>query len=212
MSMSASPFADTLKEALGKKDSKTSKETKGLCAAVINETSIAVVSNIPGTVLGTVPSSGGELLDGAATNGLAVGMTPATLAANMALEMGFGAVSPQLLTMATAICTRCGLANIVFKAKSITGTCSNSASSPGVLTGEGKGGQVTELDADALAKLMSVAYGGKISDELKDFCKAFVDYIEKNAEVTYVLPTVTGVCSAGGGVLGAGVATGGKIA
>ena len=213
MAMVVSDFADALKSSLGFGAFATSSQNTGLAKAVIDEMQAALVNNAPGTITGVAPSSGGPLINGAGTLGLITGMTPVSLAARMIAEMGFAFPSPEVIQMATAICTHLQTTGSVsFAPGNITGNCTNTPVSPGALIGEGTGGMIVNLSGPVLAALIAISYGGIVSPELLSFSNAFVNYIMSNAEVTYATGTVTGTCSAGGGPIIAGTGVGGLIA
>jgi hypothetical protein len=188
-----------------------SAQTKGLAKSIINELKTAgLVNFLPGTVMGVAPPSGGPVTNGSASGGLILGPTPATLLAQMISNMGLAGSTPQVLAEATAIVTHILTGKVAFKPNTVTGACSNSPVSPGALTGAAMGGQISGLDGGAMASLMGAAFGG-VSPQLKAKCQAICDHIMKNAQVSFTMGTIIGVCSAGGGPVAAGAGTGGKI-
>lgn len=211
MAMDANALADALRSGLGKPPP-TSDETKGLARAIIAEMQQAVVSHPVGMVTGIAPPSGGPLVNGAASNGLIVGMTPPTLAAKMQSEMGKPMITPELLGMATAIVTHFLTGLVSFGNGKITGICTNTPVNPGSLTGEGMQGQITGLSGSVLAPLMATSMGKPgPSPELTGLCTELCNYVQNNAEVTYLTGSITGTCSAGGGPISAGTGVGGTI-
>lgn len=210
--MVVADFADVLKSSLGFGAFATSSQNTGLAKAVIDEMQAAIVSNAPGTITGIAPSSGGPLVNGAGTLGLITGMTPVSLAARMVTEMGFAFPSPEVIQMATAICTHLQTTgSVTFAPGTITGICTNTVVSPGILHGLATGGTIVNLSGPALAALIAVSYGGVISPELLSFSNAFVNYIMSAAEVQYLLDTLTAICPAGGGPIINGDGNGGFI-
>jgi hypothetical protein len=203
-------LAEEINKAIGQPPP-ASSQTKGLAKSIINELKTAgLVNLLPGTVMGVAPSSGGPLKNGSASNGVILGATPPTLVAQMIANMGLAGPTPQMLAMANAIVTHILTGKVTFKPNTITGVCSNSPTSPGALAGAGMGGTIVGLDGGKMAALMGAAFGG-VSPQLKAKCQAICDHIMKNAQVSFTMGTIVGVCSAGGGPVAAGAGTGGKI-
>lgn len=210
--MVAADMADALKAGLGFGALSTSAELVGFATALIDHMGLSgLVNHAPGTVVGVCPA-GGPISDGAATGGLVVGLSGPTLAALMQVEMGKPSISPELLGLADAITTHLLAAFITFSPGSITGTCTNTAVSPGPFVGEGTGGFFVGLVGPTLAALAATGIGQPApSPELLAFCTELTNYITANAEVTYLTGTVTGTAPAGGGPLTAGAGVGGTI-
>lgn len=211
MAMVPNDLADKIKNALGFGAQPTSKETKGMAQSIIDEMKAALVNNPPGTIVGVAPPSGGPLTAGAGTGGLITGMTPPSLAGRFVSNGVAPSQTPQILGMASAICTHFQTGLVVFAVGGITGSCTNTPTSPGALTGAGANGTIVGLAGPALAGLMSTSYGS-VSPQLLAMCTAIVTYVTANAKVAYASGSVTGVCSAGGGPIVAGTGVGGTIA
>lgn len=207
--MSADSLAAKIHEALGEKGS-PSKEVKGMAKAIIAELGQGIVTFLPSTVTGNCPP-GGPLPDGQASNGLIAGLVGPRLATAMAIEMGKGYPTAQLIGMATGITSHLMTGMVKLSVGSIQGVCGNTPLSPGPFVGSGSGGEVVGLDGDALASSMSASLGGSPTDKLKKKAKAIVKYIEENAEVSFLPTTVVGSCPPGGGPLLAGAANAGSI-
>jgi len=209
MAMDDKALAEEIKEAVGQAKEQTSEETEKMAEAVVEHIKTGIVSNVPTTVTGEAPPSGGPLLNGAATGGIIL-LTDADLVARFTIA--FGLSTAEIIGMAKAISQHVALGLVEFATGSITGTCGNTATSGGPLVGEGTGGAITGLDGDALATLMAtLMLKPGASEELKKMAKAIVDHVQDNAEVSYTTPSVTGTCSAGGGPIVAGAGAGGTI-
>ena len=203
-------LAEEMNSALGQKPP-ASSQTKGLAKSIINELkTVGLVTLAPGTVMGTAPPTGGPLIMGSASSGIIAGPSPGTLVPQMLANMGLAAPTAQITSMATAICTHLMTGTVSFTAGMVVGVCSNTVTSPGVLTGSALNGTIAGLDGGAMAQLMAAPFGG-VSPELEKMCKAITDHIMKNAMVSFTMGTVLGVCSVGGGPVAAGAGTGGKI-
>jgi hypothetical protein len=183
----------------------------GMAKSIVNELKVAGIVNIPpGMVVGVAPSSGGPLTNGAASNGIILGPNAASLTGQFVANMGLAGASPQILAMANAICTHIMTGKVTFAPNKVTGACSNTPVSPGALTGAAVGGTIIGLSGSAMAQLMGSAFGG-VSPQLLAKCNAICTYIMANAQVSFIMGTIVGVCSAGGGPVAAGAGTGGTI-
>lgn len=207
-------FAQVMKNSLGFGAFATTSETTGLADAIISHLGTSgIVTHASGTVTGLCPA-GSPLQNGAATGGVISGLVPATLASLMQVKMGKPNVSSQLSGFATAFTTHLMTGLVNFAAGDITGDCTNSSESPGILAnGAGTGGTITALDGSAFALLIASGLGQpNVSSELQQFADDVVSYIQDNAEVTYSAGSVTGIAPSGGGPLSAGAGAGGQIA
>ncbi len=189
------------------------EEVKGWAESIIEEVKmLAVVSLLPGTVQGNAPSSGGPLSGGAGGPGLIVGPTGPTLAARMATKMGLGSATPKLLGMATGITTHLLTGKVMFSSEKITGVCTNTPVSPGTVTGGGTKGKIVGLSTGGMAQLVVLGIGQtEVTDKLRKMCEAIVNHLTDDAEVSFIMGTILGSASAGGGPVIAGTGAGGKI-
>lgn len=212
MAMNVDKLADEIRLA-GGLPPPTTAPNKGMAKAIIDELkTLSVVSFKPGGVTGKAPGSGGKLTTGAASGGKIVGPAGKTLAKKMSKEMMLGgAVTPDLLKMASGITTHYLTGTVTFPVGKITGKCTNSGGSPGALIGEGSGGKIVGLSGPLLAGLCAAAFGGVKSKELVAICTAIVNHIQKNAEVTFTTGAVTGACPSGGGPVTLGAAAKGTV-
>ena len=214
MALDAQALADKLKNSLGFSQFPTSKENNGFAKAYVSEiTSLAKVNNIVGTITG-VCAPGSPLSAGAGIGGIISGPSGPTLAAKIQSEAGYPYISPELLKFSTAVTDHLKTGIVVFAPGTITGTCTNTAESPGPLTGgAGSGGKITLLSGPTLAQLLSQAIGESyVSPQLLQFAITLVTYTMTMAEVAYASGTVVGLCPSGGGPLSAGVGLNGIIA
>ncbi len=174
----------------------------------------ALVNHASGLVTGTAPPSGGPLSSGAADQGLISSMTGSTMADLVEVNAGYGFVTSQLLTFCNEIVSHIeSLGRVEFSSGDITGTCTNTAISPGPLSGgAGTDGFIKLLNGPVLAAAIhaAVGYPGSVSTPLIEFCTAVVGYIMDNAEVTHT--TVTATCPAGGGAITSGTGVNGTVA
>lgn len=206
-------LAEDIKKALGKDKEETSKENKGFAEAIIEAIQLNAIVIIPtGGVNGTAPSSGGPLVDGKAVNGKILGLAGPAIAQIMQLKMGFPSVSAQLLGLANAIAAHMlSNANVVFDPGGIVGVCSNTPTSPGVLTGAGSKGRITGMVPKGLAAAMASSMGGPPTKELEGTAKAIINHLQSKTEISFASASVVAVCSAGGGPIAAGFAAGGRV-
>lgn len=211
--LDATELAEEINKAIGATDAdgnkiKVTEEMKTYAKAVITITQ-ATVANATGTITG-VTAPGSPLANGAGMNGLLVGFTPAPWQAEM--QAGFPTAEPAQLTKeATASVGYINSSAMInFASGNITGTCTNTPTSPGPLAaGAGMQGTVDMLDGTAWAQAVIPPLGDPAL--AKKIYKAIVTYLNANAEVTYNPNSVTGVCPAAGGPLTAGTGIGGVI-
>jgi len=171
------------------------------------------VSNLPGTVFGVVPPSGGPLIAGGASAGLMSGMTGSSASSFIVASdpIDYPFATPQLMNFCEGIVQHIQtVGQVTFSVGTINGACTNTLITPGVFTGVGTNGQIINLNGPAMATLVAslVPFPGP-TPQLIAKCTAIANYIMANAQVNY--STVTGACSAGGGALIAGTASGGLI-
>lgn len=212
MALDDQALAKKLHDALGqKKDgqgkpTQISSMTKAYAAGIVACLKAAIVTNAPGTIVG-VTAPGAPLSGGAGTGGLMV-VLPAAMLAKTLVGIPPKAI-PNMQKENTAIIQYIGTGLVAFS--SITGTCTNSPTSPGPLTlGAGQNGMITGLTgAGALAAVGAVGIVGP--DALKHYT-ALINYIVSEAKVTYPSGGIVGACPPGGGPLTAGAGIGGTIA
>lgn len=213
MALVATDLSDAIRSAMGFPLPVSNQLNAWATGIVSHIQASSLVSNAPGTVVGIAPPSPGPLTLGAATGGTISGLV-GTVMANLitsADPTDYPSATPELTGMCNGICQHIVTAGLVsFSIGTINGACTNTPITPGVFTGIGIGGTISSLDATAMATLIaSQASFPFVSSQLISMCTAIVNYIMANASVSYSL--VTGVCSAGGGPLIAGTATGGSI-
>lgn len=209
--LDATQLAQEINKAIGATDKdgnkiKVTEEMKTYAKAILTLKQ-ATTAHAPGTVTGTT-APGSPLSGGAAMNGLLVGFTPGPW---LGIMSGGFPSAPDIGKEATASVGYInGAAKINFAANNITGTCTNTPTSPGPLAaGAGNDGTIDMLDGEAWSKVVIPPTGDpKLASKIY---KAIVKYINENAEVTYAPGSVVGTCPSGGGPLAAGAATGGVI-
>lgn len=194
-----------------------SPELVGWATGVIQEiTTNAKVSNASGTITGTVPAAGGSLTNGAGTNGMIASMIASSMAHFVVTATARYApgATPRLTNFCKAIVDHIqNDGRVTFTSGNITGNCTNSISTPGILaSGAGIQGKISALNGTTLANLVATddPYPST-SPELIQFCTAVTTYIMANADVTYAAGNVTGTAPAAGGTLNSGAASGGTI-
>lgn len=210
MALVASDLADNLKSGLGFGAEPQSSQMSGLAQDIVDHLMAGSVSHSPGSVTGDAPPSGGPLLNGAASGGT-ITLSPGDLSSRFAST--FGQSTPEISGMADAISNHLATGLVTFDIGTISGTCTNTPSTPGVLIGQGVNGYITGLNGPTLATAISsgIGQGGATTPELLDFSSALIDYVMNNAMVTYATGAVTATCSAGGGPIILGAASGGTI-
>jgi hypothetical protein len=189
-------------------------EAKGYARGFINALKDAKSIHAPGTITGTAPP-GGSLSNGLALPvGTMVPLVPATMTAEIVTSGQFPLADVQTITdenNAVIGIHFTGVAKTSFESGSITGTCTATAISPGILAaGEGADGKIELCDGAVLAALVTSTIGYTGPDMIP-FYTALCDYVKNNAEITYASGKVTGTFSAGGGPLVAGAGLDGEI-
>lgn len=214
MALNAQELAKKLHDALRqKKDGNgtptpISDQTLNYAKGIIAALKAAGVSNAPGTIAG-VTAPGAPLSAGAGAGGLMV-ITPAPMIAKTSQGVPPQAL-PKINLENVAIVQYIGTGLVTFSAGSITGTCTNSPSSPGPLaSGAGSGGKIIGLTGAGAVAAVSSATGLTGPDMIKHYT-ALINYILEEAEVAYPTGSVVGTCPTGGGPLAAGAGTGGTI-
>lgn len=211
--MSVSGMADAIKAALGNPVDKdgvpvaTTAEMTAYANAVVTTLSAGLVSNAPGTVT-AVGAPAAPVTLGTAAGGLVAGLLPATFLG--ILTSAFVGANPAALsTNANGSATYLMASSIVaFLAGSITGTCTATPTSPGILAaGAGANGVISGLAGAAWST--AVAAAGPLGAAVYT---AITAHIMANAKATYATATVVGVFAAGGGPMTLGAGTGGTIA
>lgn len=213
--MTPSGMADFIRVSMGF-PLPVSAQLTGWGTGIVGElTSFGKISNPPGTVDGIAPTAGGFLVSGIATNGIIFNLDASRLATAVVAAAGYPSVSAEV----TAICAQLvlhieTLGKATFNFGGITGVCTNTPLTPGILTGgTGANGFILNLDGTILATAVhgAAGYPGSLSPELTNFCTAIVTYITANAKLSYLAGTVTATCPAGGGHVASAVATAGLI-
>jgi hypothetical protein len=207
--MNPTQLGADIRDALGFSSKPVSAQLAGMAANIVTHEKTGVVSFAPGGVTGTAPPSGGPLTLGAANGGIVL-LVPSALEALFTTT--FGGSTSQTNGMAIAMSTHFQTALAAFATGGITGACANTPTSPGPLVGAGANGTLSGLDGSALASAVATAIGqASPSSQLSDMCDVIVNHIMDNGAVTLPPASVVGVCSAGGGPVTLGAATGGLI-
>lgn len=214
MSLDITKLAKEINKALAVNDAhgqkiKVTSQMETYAKAIINTFHAATTAHAPGTVTG-ITAPGAPLSAGAAINGTLLSFLPATWLSTML--SGFPTSNPGILSTEANGSTGyiSGAAKINFAPGSITGTCTNTPTAPGPLTGgAGSNGTVDALVGAAWATAVIPPLGDPILS--KKVYTAIVKYINENAEVSYPPGSVVGTCPSGAGPLSAGAATGGVI-
>lgn len=160
-------------------------------------------------VTGLCPA-GSPLLNGAATNGIAI-LTPAAF--NAGTSAKFPPESQASLTKEhSAVTTYLSTRSIDFVGLgNITGICTSGPTTPGVLVnGAGRGGQMTGLSGTDLTQFVKAQLGGDLP-LAEAFYTALCEELGRNLICTYLPGSVNGSCLAGFSPLVGGFATGGRF-
>lgn len=214
MALNSTDMAQRIHDDMGFPGS-VSSQLVGWASAVIDELTSGSVANASGTITGTCPAAGGSLTSGAGTGGVITGLDGPTLATAIASNAGYPSTTSELTQFSDAIVAHLMTGTASFSSGNVTGTCTNTPSSAGILTnGLGLNGTIVGLSGSALASTIHSAvysaFAGP-SAKLIEFCTAFTDFIMDNAEIDYASGNVTGACPAGGGALSAGTGILGTI-
>lgn len=200
MPMKPKDLAEKIAKALEAKDGPT-KEIKGIAKALVTVVKGGIFNHL--LVNGSC-GPGGPIQGGAAEGGIILLPMAATLPVEIGSALG-SAPTPQILGMAMGFATHLQTGLVSFKSGGITGSCTNTATSPGPVMGAGQNGQIMGLSDSALAKIWSASLGGK-SKKIDTMAKVVVEYFSKEAAGSYAMPSVTGVAPPGGGpIVAAGV-------
>lgn len=185
-----------------------SNQTKNYASGFIAAVKAAKFSNLPGTITG-VTASGGPLSAGMGTGGLMV-ILPAPMIAKAAVGVPPQAV-PNISKENAAIIQYVGTGLITFSTGNITGSCTSTPSSPGILEdGAGANGTIIGLTGPGAVAVVSQALGSAGPNMLAHY-NALINYLLQNAVCTYAAESVVGIAPAGGGPLAAGAGTNGTI-
>jgi hypothetical protein len=213
--MSETDLARRLHEALSQtttgtgEPTKVSSQTQEYASGLIAALKAGTVSHAPGTITG-VTAPGAPLADGAGTNGMMV-LTPAPMIAKTAVATHPMATANYAKENKAIVLYIMTFGRVVFEAGNIVGQCTSTPLSGGPLTaGAGTGGKITALSGSAATAFVTAQLGYSGPDMIKHYT-ALVKYLMDKAEVTYTAGQVVGTCPPGGGPLGAGAGTGGKI-
>jgi hypothetical protein len=213
MAMIPADLAEAIRSQMGLHPPVSNQLIAWATGIITSLTTDASVSNAIGTVVGIAPPSPGALTLGAANGGKIAGLLGSSMANYIiaADPKDYPYLTPQLSGMCDGIAQHIVVqATITFAIGTINGACTNTLISPGVFVGTGAGGTVSGLDGSGMANLVvSQAKFPNVTPELLNKCTAIANYIMAHAIVSY--STVTGTCSAGGGSLIAGIASGGRI-
>lgn len=185
-----------------------SDQTMNYASGVVAALKAALVNNAPGTITG-VTAPGAPLSAGAGIGGI-ITILPAAMIAKANVGMPPQAV-PNITKENIAIIQYIGTGLVTFASGNITGTCTNTPTSPGILAaGAGANGQITGLTGAGAVAAVSSALGSTGPGMLPHYT-ALINYILQNAVVAYASGTVVGVAPSGGGPLTAGAGAGGTI-
>jgi len=215
MALDKNALADKIATAIGAKDKDgndvpATPEMKAYADAIITTYKAGLVSNLPGTING-VTAPGSPLVNGMGTGGLIAGLLPATMVGVMLT--GFPTANPSIISTHCSSCVgyETSASLVSFTAGNITGQCTSTPLNPGPLvSGAGSMGKISGLVGAAWSSILTPPLGDPTLSE--KIYSAIATYIMNNAEVSYLLNTVVGVCPPGGGPLAAGAGTGGTIA
>ena len=131
--------------------------------------------------------------------------------AAMITEVLQSAVGPHATAEATAFIAYLATGTIMFPPGKITGNCTATPVSPGILAaGAGSGGRIIGINAAGAVAAM-LAAGIPMGPESIPHYNAAITYILANLEGSYSSGSVTGTFAAGGGPLAAGTGIGGII-
>lgn len=204
MALDDKKLADDIQGALDGKQ--PTKITSGMAKDIVDHLKTGIVA---GPMAGIAPPSGGDILLGAATENKII-LIPIDLIQRFLAT--FGENTKAIIGMATAISTHITKEAIIsFKPGSITGSCTNTPTSPGTFTGKGEGGEISGLSGKNLAKdMLEFLEQTETTEELVKMCTAITDHIQENGEALYSDGSLQGACLPGGGPV-IGVGAGGEV-
>lgn len=177
--------------------------------AVVTTLAAATFSHAINTVVGSAPP-GGALIGGAAAAGILAGVSAATWEGILAAAFAGATTLGAEAGASTSYIQTNAKAN--FGSGTITGISTATPVAPGILqNGAGSGGHLALLVGSAWASAVLAALGtpGPLASAVYT---AVASYILANADLSYAVGQVQGAFPAGGGLMTAGLATGGAIA
>lgn len=186
-----------------------SSEVEGMATAIVDHLKTGVVNNLPGTINATALPAGGPITLGTGAGGT-ITLVPGSLVPG--LVAAFGSSTPQIISISSAITSFFLTGLVTFAPGTITGTSTNTPSSPGVLTlGAGSGGLITGLVPSVLATSLAAAVGSTVTSQITGLANAITSHVLLNAEVSYPSNSINGNFIAGGGPMLLGSGVGGTI-
>lgn len=210
MALDKDKIAAAIQDGLGFASETTSGVTEKVAEAIVAHLQTGIVNFLPATITGTAPPSGGPLTGGAGQGGI-ITLVPAAFVP--LLINAFGTASAEIQNFGTTLSAQFMTAIVEYQTGSVTGTCSNTPTSPGALIGEAQGGVLSNMQPSSMATAIASAIGQtSASDQISSMCEKLVEAIQSDAEVSHLTGTVIATISAGGGPIIAGAATGGTIA
>jgi len=194
----------------GKKIAATN-HAKALATAIINSLKGVTFTHALVTATGG-PADSPPITDGQALGGILVGLTP-SLYLNEMIK-AFPDSNPAILSQEASASTSYLQASLLinFEAGSITGQCTATTNSPGILAaGQGVNGKVSGINGQSWGSTVLSAMGASSSPYIIDVYTEIANYIMENAVGSYQVGQVTGVFPAGGGALIGGIGAGGLL-
>lgn len=172
---------------------------------IIKNLKTASVNNVSGSVTAQgLPSA--PITNGSATNGTISGISASSWLSDM--QSGFPNSNSAMLNQeATGSTTHLMTGKAGFDAGKITGTCMATPTNPGpLLNGAGTQGKISGLSGSAWDAAI-----GSLGPLGSNVYNAIVSYIQNNSDVQYLVNSISGNFSAGGGNLLAGTGVNGSI-
>lgn len=215
MALVVADLASAINTALGPPTDKdgnpiaVTSEMMGYANAVVTTLKAGTFTHAVGTVLG-VGAPGAPITGGTALLGIIAGVSAGTWSGILASAFPGATTTATEAGASTGYIMASGKVN--FASGDITGTCTATPLSPGILAaGAGSGGLVAALVGSAWASAVLAAIGspGPLAAPVYT---AVANYIIANAACSYATGTVVGVFAATGGPMTAGAGTAGLIA
>lgn len=211
MTLSVDDLASSILTALGSPVDKdgnpvsVTDQMRSYARAVIDTLMAGTFANAPGTINGSA-APGGPLMGGTGVGGVVSGLSPSVWGSDLASAFP---AAPKTADEARDSTTYLMASALVgFASGDITGTCTATPSSAGILAnGAGTDGTISGLDGSAWATAAEAP--GPLG---VPFYSAVAAYLMKNASCSYASGAVTGTFAANGGPLVAGTGIGGMIA